>query len=742
MTKYIGNSYPIHDAVQKATGKPLYAGDMILPGMVYLVQLACPLSHAKVVHIDIEEALRVPGVIAIFHCGNTPQRAYNQFRSRSNQEAYADCFLFPEEIRFSGERVAAVAAKTKEIAESALKLIHVEYEPLPASFEAKSESQKLFSDDVKNEKEMNIGEEPDRSDLFFIDSETSMSRITHLAMENYNCVADYSDMDGILKIWSPNQSVFGVRTVIADLLALPYNRVRVIKTTMGGSFGSKQEWITEPLAAYAAFTLKCPVKFCYSRKESISSSICRHPIHSTTHAGFTRDGFLKILEVDSDFDAGAHIGNSLAYAVTMGTKLFRTYHYPYAHYHSSVFRTNTIPSGGFRGWGAPEFAFIIECCLDRAARMLGIDRVKIRLLNVAKTGDFDPIENLTLGEVKLTQCLTEGAKRFGWEQRQKKKQTEGRFRTGIGVACAGHVNGYYPRLPDFGSVIVWINEDGTIQADIPIHDHGCGTVTAMKLLLAETLSIPPESIFLSEADTWNNGLDTGCYSSRTVFVLGRAVVDCANKVKALLLERAAEMLHCQVSQLSIDNAVVFSSDGRSLTYKQVSEYSLFTKQEQISIYHSYQSHSNPAANGVHFAEVVIDTFTGIVSVKDYLAIHDIGCAINREICVSQIQGAVQMGIGAAISERLTVDKQGSCTNSLKNYHVVNAPDMPTVQVEFLEGDQNEGPYGAKSIGEVAFVPVSSAVLSAINDALQSDFGRIPVTPEDILAFLDQKVCSN
>ena len=283
-----------------------------------------------------------------------------------------------------------------------------------------------------------------------------------------------------------------------------------------------------------------------------------------------------------------------------------------------------------------------------------------------------------------------------------------------------------------------MNEDGTVQAHVSVQDHGCGTVTMIKMIIAEVLSIPDECVGLQEADTYNTPIDYGCFSSRTTFILGRTVQDAAMEMKRKLIDFAALILACPPAELDADNGRVYckTDPARSLSYAEIAQETMLQKRENLSVSVQYHNETNPGVVGAHFAMVEVDTWTGYTKLLDYLAIQDIGQPINPAMCVAQIQGAVQMGCGAALREKMVVDRAGRCTESLSKYHLFLAPDLPDIRVELLtDGLSSEGPFGAKSIGEVCYVPVAPAISGAVQHALSMPLDALPLDPDNILKAL-------
>lgn len=750
--KYVGTGQPIHDARGKVTGRLRYAGDISLPGMAHICVVFSAIPHGYVKSIDASEALKMEGVYGVFHAFNTPKYRFNHYRSQfqTAQDLPLEEGVFQTYVRFLGDRVAAVAAKDQDTARRAAARVKVEYEELPyaLNFEDALAGKHCLEGEsgVVDEGTITVGAPlPDEEEGIKVTVHNELSRLHHAAMETHCCLADYDPDGDELTIYSPNQAVFGIRTVVADMLDMPYNRVRVIKSVMGGSFGGKQEWMLEPVCAVVAKQLKRPVKLVYDRAETMRSTYCRSAMLGDVTGVFRKDGTLLHLHMDVVQDAGAYVGNSKDYLRAPFGKMFRCYRVPYGTLHGRVVSTNTTPSGAFRSWGVAEYYVMVEHMMNKAAEVLNIDPVELRIKNVLLPGERDIKMDLPVGDAQTKECLIRGAERFRWKELLKEDEefnaSNHRYKRGAAVACGGHTNTYYTRFKDFAGVEIRMCDDGTVQASVSIHDHGCGTVQAFKMILAEVLELPPELIRMGEADSAHTPYDYGCFSSRSTFVIGRAVQNCGENMRKEIIKAAAAMLEAPEEELYIKDAIVRRKghDEVALTYKEVSQWTIMNLRQELFAHERYHNSTNPTVTGTHFAHVEVDTWTGLTKVLDYLAVHDVGQAINPAMCIAQTQGAVQMGCGAALREQLTFSSDGRSVSSLSKYHLMNAPDLPNIQIELVQdGPSQEGPFGAKSIGEIGMVPVAAVVASAVNKALGADLQVIPMDPDRILEFVAQK----
>ena len=744
--KYVGKDDSVFNTQDKASGGALYACDLHLPRMLHMKLLLSPVPHGRVMEMDVSRAQTVPGVVKILDWRNTPQVKYNRGRVRASEDVPDQETLFTDHVRFAGDRIAAVLAETKEAAELAASLITLQIEEYPAYLTPQQtlagtqvpihETDEIIRPDVIafGDYEADPGEE--------LSQLTASSRTTHVAMENHCAVADYHVGSGEMEVWTGTQSVFGARSAIATIFGMDMHKIRVHKTPMGGSFGCKQEMILEPLAAAGAIATGRPVKLWLNRAEVMACTVLRHPVGTFVRGKFNADRKLTGVHLDILLDAGAYQTVSPDYCLSMAKKINWTYDMDSASVNSVSVCTNTPVSGSYRGWGGPELCFAMENFMNMAAKHYGEDPVAFRKRSILPPWSVTKVGNFNLGSLPLAEVMDRGAKLFGWEEKKARPKQDGRYLRGVGMAISTHTSGYYPRRPDWGTIVIKMEEDGSVSVNCNIHDHGCGSVLAFQKIVGEVLSLDPARVAVPEGDTLYNAIDNGCYTSRSVFVLGRSVMETAEVLKGQLLDYAQEIWNCGRDVLYCEDEAVRRTDdpAAALRYTDIAYYAADHGKGALFAAHTYWPESNPGPASADFAEVEVDTYTGHCRLTDFACVHDIGKAINPEVCRSQIGSAVQSGAGMVFCEEVRLDpKTGAILNdSLERYHVMRAAELPNVKVEFLEDGTADGPFGAKSIGEAALVPVMPAVLAALNDALGSSFSSVPVTPEKVLAYLEKE----
>ncbi|WP_425058792.1 Putative xanthine dehydrogenase molybdenum-binding subunit XdhA [Sporomusa carbonis] len=746
--KYIGKSIPISDGAAKATGRIKYTGDMMLDGMLYAKLVFSDRPHARIKSIDVKQAMAVPGVVKVYTCRNTPKVKFNSQVWFVGQKAFEDQELFPDVVRYVGDTVAAVVAEDQETADRAAGLIRIDYELLPAVIDPEEARQgKVNIHETGNPfytTEIKCG---DVEKVFtgmpgveIVEDRVETPKIHHAAMENHVCIAA-PDHNGRITVYSPCQIMYSVRMIVAKILGLPFHKVRVIKTPVGGSFGGKQEVTLEPYCALFARETGRPVKIEFDRQASIVSTRTRTKTISYVKTAVGQDGRILARNMDMVVDTGAYTTNGNIICHAMGKKLFRLYRIENQRFRPVAVHTNTPVAGAARGYGSPQVQAAAEINLDHAARRLGMDPVEFRLKNLVHPFDPDPTGGPSLGNAGIIDCVLKGAAEFGWNEKWSRPRDTGRWRRGVGMACATHVNGYYQAYQDFGTMTLRMLEDGSLMLNAGLHDLGNGTVTAMKQIVAEVMDVSPDRIEAPEGDTDVSPYDVGCQASRVIYVCGANAMKAAESLRELFVAHAAGIFGCSPDDICTGDGLIWSGENADdkMDYGRMASLIQQKHQAELIVTLTYQSPANPGSYGVNFVEVCVDTLTGFVKVLDVVAVHDIGQAINTGFVEGQIHGGIQMGLGLALAEDLAVDPRTGVVkgNRFSKYHLINAPDMPPIRTFLIEKGEEFGPFGAKSIGEIATIPIAPATVNAVNHALNTHLTVLPLTPERIIEGLRQ-----
>lgn len=743
----VGRRLPVRDAELKASGRRRYTGDLRLPGMLHAKMLWSPVAHARIKRIDTSRAEALPGVRAVATCFNAPARPFNSALRYKTHNIPPNEYIFPSVVRYVGDRVAAVAAGDPETAAEAVRLIEVEYEELPAVFDP----EEALQPDAPQIHEggnlvMEIKAEAGDVEAAFAGSDLVLEEryttpaVHHYAIEPHVCLADWDGRK--LTVWTPGQNIFAFRVILSEVLDLPVNRVRVIKPPVGGAFGGKLEAVLEPVVAFLAMKTGRPVRMELSRKECMVSTRTRHAAVVCVKAGARKDGALTALDFKVVTNTGAYASSALNVLSAMSAKGFLLYRTPNVRFRGYPAYTNTPVAGAMRGYGSPQLFAPLEVHLDRVAGALGLDPLEFRLKNLVHPGDPNPRTGKSLGNCRIIDCVGTGAALIGWEKRDGLPRT-GRVVRGLGMACGVHGNGVFPVHTDLTTITLKMLEDGGVVMFTGTQDLGQGATTAFTQIAGQVLGVDPASIEVVEADTELTSFDLGTYASRGIWVSGRAAQRAAEKLLDQVLEEAALLLRASKSDLAVESGWVVDrrDPGRRASLGEVVVYAQQRGgMRELIATESYQSAANAGSYGAHFAEVEVETDTGRVRVLRCVAAHDIGKAINPLAVEGQIQGGIQMGLGYSLSEELIVDPAtGKVANAHpKKYSMFKAKDMPEITIRLVEEGEPPGPFGAKSIGEVATVPVAPAVINAVNHALGTNLTRFPAAPDRILAELRAK----
>lgn len=739
--QYIGKGYPIHDAYEKVTGKAQYTVDMKLPGMLYAKMLFSPIGHGIIKSIDTSEAEALEGVHYIATCMNTPDRLFNSAKRFKGHNMRPDEYIFPHKVRYAGDRVAAVVADTEEIAAKAVKLIHVEYEPLPVVTDVEAA---LAVDAPEVHEGGNL---LGRLEVTAGDTDTALSQadyvfegrystpiVHHYAMEPHAAVADFDGKH--LTVWTSTQNIFAFRIILSELFDLPVNRIRVIRPTVGGGFGGKYEMVLESVVAWLAIQVGRPVMLELSRRDTMISTRTRHGAVVYIKVGVKKDGTVTAIDYKELANAGAYAGSTMNVLGGASAKAMMLYHAPNMRFVGLGVYTNTPVAGAMRGYGSPQIETPLELHMDYIADKLGMDPVALRLKNLVIPGDINPAKKMSLGNCRVKECLERGRELINWTA-QVIVSEDGKTRRAMGFACGVHGNGVSGVMFDTTTIAIKMTEDGSVLVFTGNQDIGQGNITVIRLIVAETLQMDPNSIEVVEADTTTTPFDMGTFSSRCTWVSGEAARLAANELVEQLKSEAAEVLDCERAQLVLEHGA-FHVEGEP--ERSVDFGALAIHAQQVShrgeffVHRPYYSQFNPGSYCADFAEVEVDVETGAVQVLQVVAVHDVGKAINPMMLEGQIEGGIQMGLGYGLTEELKIDPEtGVVTNALtKKYKMFKAKDMPRIIVDTVEMGEEHGPFGAKSIGEIATVAVGAAVVNAVNRAIGAQVVDLPATPERII----------
>ena len=764
--KIVSKSKKKLDGPGLATGKRKFVDDFDMPGMLVGKILRSPHAHAIIKKINTSKAKKLPGVHAVLCYKDVPRIAHTTAGQGFPEPSPYDTFIFPKKARFVGDQIAAVAAESEEIALKALKLIEVEYKILPAVLDAKKATEKgapIIHDEpeacipipVEYYPEKNIAAHLDvkvgdlekglkEADVV-VEREFRAHYAQHCPMEPHISLS-YIDEDGRLVIITSTQVPFHVRRIVAQALKLPIKQIRVIKPRIGGGFGAKQEVMLEQVCA--ALTLKCkkPVKIRFTREEETGASRTRHEQFVTVKIGAMKNGKLTAIGMDVLSNTGAYGSHALTVASNCGSKTLPLYPCENVSFEATTVYTNLPVGGAYRGYGATQAAFALECVMDEIAYKLKIDPVKLRKKNHIISGGTSPIFQ-KLGEGKagveqfigscgLADCIEKGAKAIGWN----KKNAGGKLgrledeiiKRGVGVATLMQGSSI-PEI-DMGAASIKMNEDGSFNLLVGATDLGTGSDTILAQIAAEVLGCDESDFIVYSSDTDLTPFDVGAYASSTTYLSGGAVLKTAEKIKEQILEVAGKMVGKSPKKAEIKNKVVIFPKGKKVKFSDVARHALYTKDQfQIAATESHITHKSPPPFAAHFVEVEVDTETGEVKLLKYVAAVDCGTEINPKLAHGQTEGALVNGIGYAMSEEFIFNKKGKLlTDNFFSYKIPSTRDLPEIKTIHVESYEETGPFGAKSVSEISINGALPAISNAIFNATGARMTKGPFTPERVL----------
>ncbi len=745
----LGKSMPRIDALAKVTGEAMYTADLKLPRMLYAKVLRSPHPHARIVSIDICKAAALKGVEAII----TGQDAYGE---RWGVFPYTQDhpLIAIGKVRYIGEEVAAVAAETEETAEEALKLIEVEYEPLPAVFsveEAMSEGAPKIHDQYEHNLNIHVNINVGDVDKAFAEADVivedtvSSDGETYAMMEPYAVVAHYTN-DGYLDVWVPNAGPHVRGKALSNLLKIPLNKVRIRHITIGGAFGGRSEVNPNDLVTcLLSIKTRRPVKLLLTREETFIATRQVHDMKVWMKTGAKKDGTIIAKDYKAYYNGGAYsstgpIATSIPFYVYE-----ETYRLPNVRYNGYRVITNKCARGMF-GHHGRGFQMGNTVQMDRIAEKLGLDPMDVRLKNALHSGDTTATGSI-ITSCGLSESITMAAEMSGWKKKRGKLP---KYR-GIGMGSLAIMCGFPMGFRSGSSAFIRMNESGHITVFTAIVDNGQGNENMAVTLAAETLGIPIEDVNLVNADTEMTEHDPGAYSQTATFVGGNAVMRAALDVRRQVLEIAASKLKVSIQDLDIRNAVVFVKNDPSKNIKVgnvakiamgmgnniVGKGAYFPKispdREWIS--NPFGQMAGTYSFNTIVAEVEVDPQTGLIKILNIWSAQDCGRPINPKTIEGQIEGAVSRAGVGALQEELKWDKGLLLNANFLDYKMPLSIQQPEVTKSLITTNDPEGPFGAKEGALTCSMNVYKAVVSAVYDAAGVWIREYPITPDKVLKAL-------
>ena len=723
--KYVGQSVPRVDGIEKVTGKAKFLGDLNVPGMLHAKILRSPYPHARILSVDASKAEAVPAVAAVLTAADIGDLVPT-YNGRP--------IIALNKVRYVGEPVAAVAATDLAAAEEALSLIEVRYEELSAAVgidTARAIGAPLIhedrSDNICSHERVERGNAQEafmQSDLV-VEDHFTFPMVYHYAMEPHAVIAHWNE-EGVT-VWSSAQHPFQVRNDLAKIFRIPTSRVRIVISYLGGGYGSKSYTKFEPLVAALARKAQVPVRVCNSVADSMLT-VRRHAAKVRIKTGFKQDGTITAREAEIYLDTGAYDDNGPQVTVRAATRVLGPYRIPNILTNAYSVYTNSGSAGSFRAIGAPQVIFAGESQIDIAAARLGIDPAQLRLKNLLKKG-----EELRPGIKGIDANLESGLKKLlgtsQWKRAAKKRDMP------VGLACAVTNAGATP----VSVALARLQPDGIVNILAGSTEMGQGVRTVLSQIAGEELTVPLDQIRILGADTQTTPYDSSTGSSRSTTCMGNAVQAAVRDLKKQLIRIAAQTFHVPPQQVRLQDGALIAGEAR-LTFKEALERRFGKGSGGELIGHG---DTNPEISGnqlpvfwevgMGMVELDIDEESGAVRIKRLISAADVGKAIHPEGCVGQEEGAAMMGIGHTLFEQMVYDSNGQLLNpNLIDYRVPTFNDVPDeFQTVLIENGDGPGPYGVRGMGEGGLLSVAPSVTNAFARATGVRIRDLPLTPERV-----------
>jgi len=717
-TKVVGQSVTRIDALGKVTGKTPYSGDLAIKGMLHMKVLFAGRPHARVKSISIEQALAAPGVVAIYTAKDVPVNEYGlQWQDQPVLCGPGSPKEGTDVVRFVGDQVAAIVAETEAQAAAARSLIKVDYEDLPVitnteeaiKSEATRVHEEIGNDNICVHYKIRKGDiEAGFKQADVIVEGEYRTPVQEHAYLQPEAGLSYIDEDGHVTVVAAGQWAHEDREQIAHALGLPEEKVRVVYPAIGGAFGGREDMSVQIVLALAAWKLQRPVRIIWNRQESIIGHGKRHASVVRGKWGATKDGKLVAAEIEMIGDAGAYmytsnkvLGNSTITAIgpyfipNVKTDVYGVY-------------TNNVPGAAFRGFGAPQALYMAELQMDKLAEKLGMDPVEFRLKNALRDGLALAVGTPAPGPVSVPEVIQAAADKFNWPD--YKKQPNGHLVRGRGFAAGFKNVGFSFGYQENCWARVELHGKGEIEEVVLYHasaEVGQGTHTVMSQMAAEAVGVPFEKVTLVTSDSAIMGSSGSVSASRMTFMSGNSIRGAAEialkKWEAEERPAIGEFKYLAPPTTPFDNETGHSMPNFSYAYS------------------------------AQAAEVEVDTETGHVRVLRIVAADDLGKAINPELVVGQIEGGVVQAQGYALLEDFKTKDGYVLTDQLSTYLIPTIWDIPEkVDAVIVEVPDPNGPWGARGVGELPFLPTAAAISAAVHDATGVWFDEFPLTPERIL----------
>ncbi len=748
----IGKRIAKLDAPDKASGKTRYIHDMNLPGQLHGKILHSTRVHALIKRIDTSKAKALPGVHTVITAADVPyQRPLGVSKDHMP--------LKGDRVRSMRDEIAAVAADTPEIAEAALKLIEVEYEDLPPLYSL-ADAMKPGAPVLHDQKPDNVAMTFDYSHGDVVQGEAEsdviledtfkLHYVTHCCMGVSGVIADFDSAGGLM-LYSQTQVPFLHKREFAEILGIDPGRIRIVQPPIGGGFGSKLDiYPFEPIAIFLAKAAKRPVKLVFSREQEFRISPTRQPVLLTLRSGAKKDGTLTFRTATTLHDNGAYTSWGATTPFVIMQTVSSLYRVPHCKYHTTAVYTNNPYAGSFRGYGNLQATFAVEQHMDKLAEAIGMDSLEFRLKNAQDPGEITG-QGMHFKSCGFKDCLRTVAERSDYIRKRREnianQEKPERYKRGVGMASMLHVGGGAKIYPSDGcGTIVKIDDFAHITVITGASEIGQGSETVIAQLVCEELGVPMDAVTVVNNDTDVKPWDVGVHASRTTFIAGNSALGAARKAREKIMALAAKVTGHDESALDLrQGTIVLAASGeaimplarllRSLHFSDKADLVMTTHYYEPPSAHQDKGFKGDVSAAYAWAsqviEVVVDTDTGNVKMEKVWGAHDVGRVLNRLGIEGQIEGGVVMGQGYALTEELIVENGVVKNPAFRDYKLVTAPEIPEMDVTFIESMDGEGPRGAKGVGEAPAICIAAATANAIYNATGVRILALPYTPENV-----------
>ena len=749
----VGKGVIKKDAMALVTGQPVYCDDLAPKDCLIVKLLRSPHAYAKIKSIDTSIAKRIPGIEAVYTYEDVPTSRFTLAGQSYPEPSPYDRRILENVVRYVGDEVAIVAGANEDCVDRALKAIKVDYEVLEPllDFEKSIDNTIVVHEEDDYKCLCEIGNDVKRNivssgesvvgdvDAVLKECDVVLERDYHTKanaqamMETMRSYC-YIDTYGRLNCVSSTQIPFHVRRILSNALEIPKSKINVIKPRIGGGFGAKQTACCEIFTAFVTWKLKKPSKIVYTREETFAASNSRHEMKMHVRIGATKDGTIEAIDLYTLSNQGAYGEHGPTTIGLAGHKSLPLYnHVKASRFAYDVVYTNTMRAGAYRGYGATQGQFAVESIINELADELNMDPCEIRFKNMTRENEvLSQYYNEELNACALDRCLEKAMEMIGYKNKPLRRDM-GDFVRGLGVSLSMQGSGISGL--DVGSVEIKLQDDGFYTLSIGATDMGTGCDTILAQMVAECMDCDVDQVVTSSLDTDHAPYDTGSYASSTTYVTGMAVVKACEKLRNSILEAAAGFFNVDKEDIEFDGKKINTLDH-------VHEMSLAEFADTcfnggiakaLIASDSHMSPTSPPPFMVGIAEVDVDKLTGEIKVHDYVSVVDCGTVINPNLARVQAEGGIVQGIGMALSEDITYSNEGKMRNrNFLQYKLPTRVDVPSVRVEFESSYEDNGPFGAKSIGEVVINTPTSAIASAIKHATGVQVRTLPITAEKVL----------